>query len=369
MSAVESLAATAPERQRAKRRDAAAEHEPRDPGRDQHLRLVLAQLRAPVGQPRDLHPELLDRGTELHPVGLDRGAELLGRALDGDPGCHQSSPPGATVARIFFASSIARSGVGGPALSLRHANRNANMAIASSRMNTIAKPYQRLENSEFRPQASVSRPNTTANTPNTAPAAAAAAPRAMPVAFCVTSTLASSISSRTSSETRSETSATAVARLSGSAGKALEDQGEHQPAGERGPEGELGTGLEHALARGLLGRGPGGGRLDGSGGYRWFGERGAGRVGRRPARSPRGWARARARVPEPGWVPRGPPRHPLRRAHRTPPPPTRRRSVARPLAQRSRAARSLGRIFAEYARIDHRRHPRGGNARERADSG
>src|ERR1019366_6916183 len=90
---------------------------PGHPGADQDLGLVAEQLRAPVGQPHDLDPELLDRTAELMAVLLDRCADLL-RAAGG----HQSPPPGLTVARIFLASSMASLGVGAPTFSLRHAN-------------------------------------------------------------------------------------------------------------------------------------------------------------------------------------------------------------------------------------------------------
>ena len=77
----------------------------------------------------------------------------------------------------------------------------------------------------------------------------------MLVTFCVISALASSISSRTSTLIRSETSVTAVAMFSGfpfSAGKALEDQGGQETAGERGADRELGTlaGPEDVCAEG-----------------------------------------------------------------------------------------------------------------------
>src|SRR6476661_4793683 len=84
-----------------------------------------------------------------------------------------------------------------------------------------------------------------ANTPSTAPMATAAAPRARFVSFVDISALASSISSRTRRPSFSETSVTAAARLSlrspGSAGKALEDQGEDDATGERGAHRPLGV--------------------------------------------------------------------------------------------------------------------------------
>jgi len=78
-----------------------------------------------------------------------------------------------------------------------------------------------------------------AKTPNTAPAATAAAPRASLVAFVVTSALASSISSRTRRVTRSETSLRATAMFSLLSGKALEDQGGDEAAGERSADRDL----------------------------------------------------------------------------------------------------------------------------------
>jgi hypothetical protein len=77
----------------------------------------------------------------------------------------------------------------------------------------------------------------------------------MLVAFVDISILASSISSRTRRLSLSETSVTAAARLSvlspGSAGKALEDQGEDETARERSADGPLGAvGREHGLEPG-----------------------------------------------------------------------------------------------------------------------
>ena len=59
------------------RGDPAAEHEARDGGADDHLALVGAQLRAPVGRLGDLAAQLLDRDAELGAVGLDRAPDLL----------------------------------------------------------------------------------------------------------------------------------------------------------------------------------------------------------------------------------------------------------------------------------------------------
>ena len=65
----------------------------------------------------------------------------------------------------------------------------------------------------------------------------------MLVTFSATSALASSTSSRTSVLIRSETSVTAVAMFSGLVllvAKALEDQGEHDPAGKRAAHQDFG---------------------------------------------------------------------------------------------------------------------------------
>ena len=81
-----------------------------------------------------------------------------------------------------------------------------------------------------------------ANTPNTAPTATAAAPLAMSDAFSTISAFASSISSCRSNVIRSETSVTADAMFSGcpfSAGKASEDQGEHETSRKRSINGDL----------------------------------------------------------------------------------------------------------------------------------
>src|SRR4051812_17537944 len=98
--------------------------------------------------------------------------------------------------------------------------------------------------------------------PKTPAAAAIAAPLPSFVAFCVTSAFASAISSRTSSEAFSLISAivwpiSCGRVLSGSAAKALEDQGEHEAAGERcadeglGPLGERDAACRHGAARGV----------------------------------------------------------------------------------------------------------------------
>ena len=109
-------------------------------------------------------------------------------------------------------------------------------------------------------------------------AAATAAPLPSRVAFCVTSAFASSISSRTSSDAFSLISATVwpicCGRLwSGSAAKVLEDQGEHEAAGERcadeglGPLGQRDAALGHGAAgrvgAGLLAVADGGRRARG----------------------------------------------------------------------------------------------------------
>ena len=52
---------------------------PATPGADDHLLLVVAELRAPVGQPHDLTAQLFQRRSELCAVLLDRRPDLLGR--------------------------------------------------------------------------------------------------------------------------------------------------------------------------------------------------------------------------------------------------------------------------------------------------
>src|SRR5437588_13051355 len=99
MAASAATAAVSPaERQRAERRDPAAEHEPGDASADQHLGLVASDLATPVGQHDDLTPKLLERGAELLAIGLDREADLLGAPNGG----HQlpSEVLVATVSRI-----------------------------------------------------------------------------------------------------------------------------------------------------------------------------------------------------------------------------------------------------------------------------
>ena len=134
-------------------------------------------------------------------------------------------------------------------------------------------------------------------------------------ALAAISAFASSISSRTSSEARSDTCVTASARVVGvgsSAGKALEEEGEDEAAGEGGADGEL---------RSLVG----GGGVDGAARRC--------RRGRRPRR------RARPARPSAGR------RRPVRRR------------------------RSFGRLLAECAHPDHRREPLRGDAGDRADPG
>src|SRR5450755_3274109 len=251
------LAGAATEGQRADGGDPASEHETGDAGRDHDLGLVVAQLGAPVGELDDLQAEVVEGGAEVLAVALDGVADLLGAALG-----HQVSLPELMVARIFSASSIAIFGIGAPTFSLRRANTNA-PAVSSSRMTmTMAKPSHRSPVASLIAQAMVSSTKTRANTPNTAPTATAAAPRAMLDTFSVTSALASSISSRTRTESFSETSVTAVARLSPgsgrSAGKALEDHGEDESAGERRTDGQLGallSGGHDDVGRSSRGRG------------------------------------------------------------------------------------------------------------------
>src|ERR1700760_3829871 len=103
------LALAPPEGQRAQRGEPPGEHEPGDARPDQHLRLVLAHLRAPVGELDHLHAQLLHGGAALLAVALHRVADLLG-----GPRGHQPSLPDFTVAVIFLASSMASWGVGAP---------------------------------------------------------------------------------------------------------------------------------------------------------------------------------------------------------------------------------------------------------------
>ena len=194
----------------------------------------------------------------------------------------------------------------------------------------------------------------------------------------MTSALASSISSRTRTVTRSETSVSAAARFSLLSGKALEDQGGDEAAGECAADRDLGAvggRTRRAAGGGLTGRWTAGlrggrarrpaparrrpasvaGRGLGRDGRPPTGGRG---LGRRPARRPAGrrldgggLGRSRRvgrrdRLPGPGW-----------RASD---------DSARPAAA---AARSLGRVFPEHALIYQRRGARRGHARQRADPG
>src|SRR3954465_14055869 len=113
--------------------DAAADHEAGHGGADQHLLAVTRELRAPVRELVDLALQVVDRVLELLPGLLDGGADLLGRAAG-----HQRRAS-SIAARVFFASSIAISGIGGdPFLNARRAIRARMPADTSSRMQTIA---------------------------------------------------------------------------------------------------------------------------------------------------------------------------------------------------------------------------------------
>src|SRR5207248_401618 len=143
------------EGERPDRGNPATEDEPRDAGPDQRLLLMAAQLRTPVGDPDDLHPELLERCPQLLTVALDRRPDLVGRAGGLR---HQRSTSDLTVSRIFLASSMAIAGVGAPTLSLRHANRNTTIVSASRTANTIRKPAHRLPVASLIAHATASNP-------------------------------------------------------------------------------------------------------------------------------------------------------------------------------------------------------------------
>src|SRR4051812_3975173 len=82
--------------------DAAADHEARHGGTDQHLLAVTRELPAPVRELVDLALEVVDRVLELLAGRLDRCADLLGSAAGG----HQRRAS-SIAARVFLASSIA----------------------------------------------------------------------------------------------------------------------------------------------------------------------------------------------------------------------------------------------------------------------
>src|SRR3954451_24321928 len=110
----------------------AADQEAGHGGPDQHLLAVTRELRAPVGQLRDLRLQVVHRVLQLLPRVLDRGADLLRRT------CHQRRAS-SIAARVFFASSIAIWGIGGlPFLNSRLASSPRMPANRSSRMHTIA---------------------------------------------------------------------------------------------------------------------------------------------------------------------------------------------------------------------------------------
>ena len=134
--------------------DAAAEHEARHGGADQHLLLVVAQVPAPVGDLGDLAAQPLDGEAELGAVGLDRAPDLLrcpylGHQLRDasaarDAGSEGSTRPPAPiglagredsmVCLISWASSMAIAGLGGvPPLTKRVARNPARPPISSRR--------------------------------------------------------------------------------------------------------------------------------------------------------------------------------------------------------------------------------------------
>src|SRR3954453_17876850 len=82
-------------------RDAAADQEACDSRSDQDLLAVARELRAPVGELRDLRLQVVQGVLQVLPRGLDGGPDLLRRT-----GCHQRRASSIT-ARVFFASSIA----------------------------------------------------------------------------------------------------------------------------------------------------------------------------------------------------------------------------------------------------------------------
>ena len=207
---------------------------PHDRRADRDLGAVALDVRAPVGQARDLAAQALHRHRQLHAVGLDRAADLRRRALR-----HQLWPPrpadrwqpralagadrgrrlGAdTLSRILRASSIAMFGTGGePFLTALAA---ISPAIAPSTTQDHGHREEAPEVREFvadrevvveQPRAA--RPARTRAPPmkNTPAATPTTAPLTSLVAFSVISAFASSISSRTSSVARSETSAIAAA--------------------------------------------------------------------------------------------------------------------------------------------------------------
>src|SRR5919204_4467939 len=99
---------------------AAADQEAGDRGADDHGALVLSELTPPVRELADLSLEVVQRVLELRAGGLERVADLLRRAARHQPRASSST------ARVFFASSIASSGLGGVAfLKKRTASRPA----------------------------------------------------------------------------------------------------------------------------------------------------------------------------------------------------------------------------------------------------
>src|SRR5689334_87301 len=87
---------------------AAADEEASRGGRHDRRALVLGELPPPVGELADLALEVVQRIGELAARGLHGAPDLRGRACP----AHQPRTSSST-SRVFFASSIASSGVGG----------------------------------------------------------------------------------------------------------------------------------------------------------------------------------------------------------------------------------------------------------------